>query len=128
MYLIPFDQDGNMLTYDLRDTECKALALIGEYDCIVVKPEYANNLVKSIFWCKVYEFTDTLTYVGYTKGRSACNIVFTNSQGKKYYMFMSEFDKLLNKCGLNKNKAAGTFSFVKRGANYSLAFVKGEED
>jgi len=66
-----------------------------------------------------YEWEDTISYVGYGRGRSSCVIYFwseTNLQNMQ--MFMTDFDDIAIK--LDHGKLQGTFTFCKRGANYGI--------
>ena len=73
--------------------------------------------------CDNYEFTTTLTYYGYCRGCSACNIMFRSPDFKQtLYMFMTDFDEVVDR--LINGKLSGTFTFCKRGMNYGIKMVK----
>lgn len=94
-YKIPFDQNGNQLTYAAgwRDIE----------------------------WRENDPFNDELTYVGYERGRSAAHLVFHTATGKRVTMFLGQFDRCAQH--MNGGKFKGTFRFVKRGENYGVAMI-----
>ena len=98
--LAPYDKDGNLMHY---------ASLAGTY--------YAAHE-----WREQEEFTATLMYEGFTRGRSAANMTFTDEYGHKYTMFLAEFDKLVNhmRCGC----VSGTWITCKRGQNYGIRLVK----
>lgn len=96
-YKIPFDEDGNMMTY--ADSWCKA-------------HEEKDN----------YEWMDELVYTDYSKGRSAVNFEFTSRKtGKIYSMFLSDFCRSI--VFLKDASLSGIFTFVKRGANYGVKLI-----
>lgn len=95
-YQIPFDEKGNMLSYDY-----------GAHD-------YKDP----------YEFTDTLTYVGYGRGRSAAHFYFKDSKNKTYNMFISDFDDLIKTGKFSSGTITATFTFVKKGQNFGIQLVK----
>lgn len=95
-YQIPFDRDGNMLSY----------------------PE-AGSIMKDN-----YEFVETLTYRTYERGRSSATIVWEDSKGKRYSMFLSDLDDLIRTVGLDKNKIKAKWTFGKKGQNYGIKLTK----
>lgn len=73
---------------------------------------------------KNHEFVDTLVYDGYTRGRSSVKIRFVrNSTNTIVEMFMTDFDDMMEKVGLNIHSVTGRFEFVKRGINYGVKFL-----
>jgi hypothetical protein len=71
-------------------------------------------------------FYDKIIYVGYTvtySGKS--KFVFKSLvSGTKYYMFISDFDDILQEGILNHKIVEGVFSFKKRGRKQGIRFVK----
>ena len=94
-YQIPFDKDGNLLSYPYS---------VGE-------------------WRDNYVFEDTLTYETYYRGRSSATICFKDTNGHTYEMFMSDFDILITAKGLNGKSVSGKWTFVKKGKNYGIKAV-----
>jgi hypothetical protein len=86
-YQIPFDAHGNMLSY-------------AGYGVTTYKDPYV--------------FTDTLTYTGYGRGRSAAHFYFEDTKGHTYSMFMSDFDDMVKSKKFNGGSITGTFTFVKK--------------
>lgn len=93
-YKIPFDDNGNMLTYDRR---------------------------YQIEWRDNCQFEDTLTYKCYGRGRSSAVFVFTKSDGKTVSMFMTDIDDIIPK--MVNGVLSGTFTYTKRGTNYGIKLV-----
>ena len=94
-YKIPFDKDGNQLSYDAYNVF-----------------SFVDN----------FEFEDTLQYVSYGKGRSSVTFKFKRkSNGKTVNMFLTDIDKIMNK--LSHGEITGKFTFSKRGENYGCKLI-----
>lgn len=77
--------------------------------------------VNEVIWKPNFEFTDTLKYSHYSRGRSSAKIHFTSqSNNKSFEMFLTDFDELMGLKGFNGNTVTDTFTFCKRGANYGI--------
>lgn len=97
-YQIPFDKEGNMLDYEHWYTE------------YMEDPQ---------------TFKDTLEYDCCWRGRSAATFIWKSiTTGKKYPMFMHCMDQLLKSKQIAGNRVTGTFTMIKRGANYSIMLVE----
>lgn len=95
-YEIPFDANGNMLSYpDFRTAEKKS----------------------------VYVFPENMTVDGFSRGRSSAQFTLIDSKGKKYCMFMSDMFDMISRTDILKGQVAGEWTFVKKGTNYGLKFV-----
>jgi hypothetical protein len=94
-YEIPFDDEGNQKHY----------------------PESWRGLQ----WRKNDPFQDTLTYDGYSRGRSAAYFNFKRSDGTFVVMFLKDFEELVTH--MINGKVTGTFQFIKRGQNYGCTMV-----
>jgi hypothetical protein len=103
-YQIPFDENGNMMSYDYS---------------------YGH---KQITWKDVYIFNAGMQYDGYGRGRSAATIYMKDvTTGKRYPMFLSTFDELMRTPGrFAINNATGNliftgnWTFCKKGQNYAM--------
>lgn len=96
-YEIPFDLDGNQLSY----------------------PESWKGVV----WRDNVPFDGTLVYAGYSRGRSSALIEFLNyADGKRVSMFMTDFDKAARR--MTNGMLSGRFRYVKRGQNYGIQLVE----
>ncbi len=91
---VPFTENGDMIGYN--------------YHRCVLKPNYI--------------FESSLTYVGYSRGRSSIKAIFQDESGKKYEMFMVDFDLLLKAKGLPK-PITGRWFFRKQGSNYGICLI-----
>jgi len=110
--LIPFDIKGNMLNWTAQDPGVIAPPPTGPY------PGY----YAAASWKPNYEFADTMEYRDFRKGRSAANAYFTSlKDGKEYCFFLKDFHDVIPK--MVKGRLSGTFTFVKRGANYGVMWL-----
>lgn len=92
-YKIPFNKNGNMMGWS---------------------SSYNANTI----WVDNYEFEDTLTIIGSTRGNSSTKFIFKGSYEKRYEVFVKDmFDMCLHM--INGN-VTGKFTFCKRGENYGL--------
>lgn len=96
-YQIPLDGNGNMVQY--------------QYDIKVDK--MVDN----------FEWIDLLCYEGYGRGRSAAYFMFrSQTTEKRYYVFMTDFDKMIPL--MMNGFVQAKFTFVKRGRNYGIKMVR----
>lgn len=94
-YKIPFDAKGNQLDYD----------------------GYGVNDLKDNF-----EFSDTLTFRHYGRGRSSITFIMERaSNGKTVSMFVSDFADIIDK--MSHGSVTGTFTFAKKGQNFGCKMV-----
>lgn len=95
-YQIPFDDKGNMLTYD-----------------------WGYNVIHHV---DNHEFEDELEYVDYGRGRSSVTFKFKRLQtGTTVEFFVSTFSDIIPH--INEGKIHGRFTFVKQGSNYSCKLL-----
>lgn len=71
-----------------------------------------------------YSFRDTLSFIGYSRGRSSAKIDWISATtGAEYGMFLTDFEELVKKVGFNALDGRGVnaeFTFCKRGQNYGI--------
>lgn len=91
---------------------------------------YAGELVEIVFpngekelWKPNEEIELTLRYKGYGRGRSAVTFYWIDQNGYSYPMFIKDFDELV-KLNIGTSEIHGTFTYIKRGANYGIKFLK----
>ena len=65
----------------------------------------------------------TLHYDGYGRGRSAVTFYWRDDNGHKYPMFIKDVDELLRQ-DMGTSSVHGIFTYVKRGANYGIKFLR----
>ena len=69
-----------------------------------------------------YEFTDTLVYSGYSRGRSAAYFNFkSKTDERNYTVFLTDFEEMVFK--MANGEITGKFTFCKRGQNFGLKMI-----
>ena len=89
--------------------------------------KYVDNWVKQEYkldWKENHEFEETLTVTNMSRGRSAANFELQDKDGNKFNMFMTGMLEMVQKATIKKGKVKGTWTFVKRGANFGIIFIK----
>lgn len=77
-------------------------------------------------WKPNEEIELTLHYNGYGRGRSAVNFYWKDDDGHQYPMFIKDVDELLRQ-DMGTSSVHGIFTYVKRGANYGIKFLRRTE-
>lgn len=100
-YKIPFDDEGNQLHYpDFKWVNGKRV------DCDMI-----DN----------FEFRDTLSFDGMSRGRSAAYFHFRRSSGEKVIVFMKDLCEMMP--NITYGHITGRFTFIKRGQNYGAVYL-----
>lgn len=74
-------------------------------------------------WKPNVEVELTLHYQGYGRGRSAVIFYWVDDDGHKYPMFIKDVDELLRQ-DIGASSIHAIFTYVKRGANYGIKFLR----
>ena len=74
-------------------------------------------------WKPNAEVELTLHYKGYGRGRSAVTFYWVDDDGHKYPMFIRDVDELLRQ-DIGTSSIHAIFTYVKRGANYGIKFLR----
>ena len=74
-------------------------------------------------WKPNKEVELTLHYQGYGRGRSAVTFYWVDDDGHKYPMFIKDVDELLRQ-DIGASSIHAIFTYVKRGANYGIKFLR----
>lgn len=110
--------DGNLQEYsynDLTDEERKKV-----YDGeLIVKNIYGKDEV----WRPNEEIELTLHYDGYGRGRSSVTFYWFDDSGFRYPMFIKDMDALI-KLGIGNSDIHAIFTYIKRGSNYGIKFLR----
>ena len=133
--LFPFDESGNLLNevswdMELEENEVKQCIKDGEF-------RKENRYGRVVVWRTNREFMAEVQYDSYENRRSS-TLMFVRdvNTGVKYPMFINEYDKLMKSpagrnmttikspSGESMTVIRGTFTYVKRGANYSLVWLR----
>ena len=74
-------------------------------------------------WKPNKEVELTLHYKGYGRGRSAVTFYWVDDDGHKYPMFIKDVDELLRQ-DIGASSIHAIFTYVKRGDNYGIKFLR----
>ena len=74
-------------------------------------------------WKPNKEVELTLHYKGYGRGRSAVTFYWVDDDGHRYPMFIKDVDELLRQ-DIGTSSIHAIFTYVKRGANYGIKFLR----
>ena len=74
-------------------------------------------------WKPNKEVELTLHYKGFSRGRSAVTFYWVDDDGHKYSMFIKDVDELLRQ-DIGASSIHAIFTYVKRGANYGIKFLR----
>ena len=74
-------------------------------------------------WKPNKEVELTLHYQGYGRGRSAVTFYWVDDDGHKYPMFIKDVDELLRQ-DIGASSIHAIFTYVKRGDNYGIKFLR----
>ena len=74
-------------------------------------------------WKPNKEVELTLHYKGYGRGRSAVTFYWIDDDGHRYPMFIKDVDELLRQ-DIGTSSIHAIFTYVKRGANYGIKFLR----
>lgn len=117
--------DGNLQEYSfhsLTDDEIER-AYNGEE---IIK-EYAYYSDKKEIWKPNEEIELTLHYKDYGRGRSSVTFYWVDDNGHKYPMFIKDVDELLRQ-DMGTSSVHAIWTYVKRGANYGIKFLRRVEE
>ena len=74
-------------------------------------------------WKPNKEVELTLHYKGFSRGRSAVTFYWVDDDGHKYPMFIKDVDELLRQ-DIGASSIHAIFTYVKRGNNYGIKFLR----
>ena len=74
-------------------------------------------------WKPNKEVELTLHYKGFGRGRSAVTFYWVDDDGHKYPMFIKDVDELLRQ-DIGASSIHAIFTYVKRGNNYGIKFLR----
>lgn len=77
----------------------------------------------NVIWKPNEEVELTLHYKNYGRGRSAVTFYWTDDEGHEYPMFIKDVDELLRQ-DIGVSTIHAIWTYVKRGANYGIKFVR----
>lgn len=87
---------------------------------------YVSGREDNVEYVENREFEETLTYLGYGRGRSSAVFYFKDSTGAEYQMFMTDMDDLLKHKDIVGKEVEGVWTYCKRGQNHGIKLAKSE--
>lgn len=111
--------DGDLQEYSFRNLDDSEREKV--YNGEVVEIEACSG--RKEVWKANEEIELTLHYDGYGRGRSAVTFYWRDDNGHKYPMFIKDVDELLRQ-DMWTSSVHGIFTYVKRGANYGIKFLR----
>ena len=82
---------------------------------------------REVIWKPNEEVELTLHYKDYGRGRSAVTFYWEDEHGHEYPMFIKDVDELLRQ-DIGMSRIHAIWTYVKRGANYGIKFVRRVEE
>lgn len=73
-------------------------------------------------WRENSQFEDTLTFTGFSRGRSAAYATFKRRDGTNCTMFLAELEAAMR--SMDVGIVQGVFTWCKRGANFGIKLVE----
>ena len=117
----PFiDESLQEYSFNNLNDEERERVYAGEH--IAIKTVWGKEEV----WKPNEEVELTLHYKGYGRGRSAVTFYWVDQNGHEYPMFIKDVDELL-KLDMGTSSVHAVFTYVKRGQNYGIKFLRRAE-
>ena len=113
--------DGNLQEWSWNNLTDSERERVYNGEEVVKGFSYDEN--KNEVWKPNAEVELTLHYQGYGRGRSAVTFYWVDDDGHKYPMFIKDVDELLRQ-DIGTSSIHAIFTYVKRGANYGIKFLR----
>ena len=113
--------DGNLQEYSWNNLTDSERERVYSGEEVVKGFSYDEN--KNEVWKPNKEVELTLHYKGYGRGRSAITFYWVDNDGHRYPMFIKDVDELLRQ-DIGASSIHAIFTYVKRGNNYGIKFLR----
>lgn len=113
--------NGNLQEYSFNNLTDDERERVYNGEEVVKGFSYDEN--KKEVWKPNEEVELTLHYKGYGRGRSAVTFHWEDNDGHGYPMFIKDVDELLRQ-DIGTSSIHAIFTYVKRGANYGIKFLR----
>ena len=114
--------NGDLQEYSFRNLDDSERERVYRGETVEIETYSGNKEV----WKPNEEIELTVHYDGYGRGRSAVTFYWKDDDGHKYPMFIKDVDELLRQ-DMGVSSVHGIFTYVKRGANYGIKFLRKAE-
>ena len=111
--------NGDLQEYSFRNLDVSERERVYRGETVEIETYSGRKEV----WKPNEEIELTLHYDGYGRGRSAVTFYWKDDNGHKYPMFIKDVDELLRQ-DMGTSSVRGIFTYVKRGANYGIKFLR----
>lgn len=111
--------NGDLQEYSFRNLDDLERERVYRGETVEIKTYSGRKEV----WKPNEEIELTLYYDGYGRGRSAVTFYWKDDNNHQYPMFIKDVDELLRQ-GMGTSSVHGIFTYVKRGANYGIKFLR----
>ncbi len=111
--------NGDLQEYSFRNLDDSERARVYRGESVEIEVYSGKKEV----WKPNEEVELTLHYNGYGRGRSAVTFYWKDDDGHQYPMFIKDVDELLRQ-DMGTSSVHGIFTYVKRGANYGIKFLR----
>jgi hypothetical protein len=111
--------NGDLQEYSFRNLDVSERERVYRGEIVEIEVYSGRKEV----WKPNEEIELTLHYDGYGRGRSAVTFYWKDDNGHKYPMFIKDVDELLRQ-DMGTSSVRGIFTYVKRGANYGIKFLR----
>ena len=113
--------DGNLQEWSWNNLTDSERERVYNGEEVVKGFSYDENINE--VWKPNKEVELTLHYKGYGRGRSAVTFYWVDDDGHKYPMFIKDVDELLRQ-DIGASSIHAIFTYVKRGNNYGIKFLR----
>ena len=114
--------DGDLQEYSFRNLDDSERERVYKGETVEIETYTGRKEV----WKPNEEIELTLHYNGYGRGRSAVTFYWKGDNDHQYPMFIKDVDELLRQ-DMGTSSVHGIFTYVKRGANYGIKFLRRAE-
>lgn len=114
--------DGDLQEYSFRNLDDSERERVYKGETVEIETYTGRKEV----WKPNEEIELTLHYNGYGRGRSAVTFYWKDDNDHQYPMFIKDVDELLRQ-DMGTSSVHGIFTYVKRGANYGIKFLRRAE-
>ena len=114
--------NGDLQEYSFRNLDVSERERVYRGEIVEIEVYSGRKEV----WKPNEEIELTLHYNGYGRGRSAVTFYWKDDNNHQYPMFIKDVDELLRQ-DMGFSNVHGIFTYVKRGANYGIKFLRRAE-
>lgn len=119
--------NGSLMEYSHYNLDDQERERVHNGERVTTQGAYYVGDGLEIVWKQNEEVELTLRYKDYGRGRSAVTFYWEDEYGHEYPMFIKDVDELLRQ-NIGMSSIHAIWTYVKRGANYGIKFVRRVEE